>query len=297
MSSATQYIFVDALGYCRLLTLSEELGLVEARGPGPHCTGRPHRVVRADAGALDRQRARDREHIDARSPGFSRVLQTLHDDRQAVVRAAQRAGVHGPVATKPPVPLSLAIPGNTGVTHRRRSRACCGPAPRRRPHAVGLHPLLEGREPVALDVVGLLGARPRPRRGAARRRHRCGRPRAACWCWTCATRSRAVRLLDARARCRSRSGCRTGWTTSRRFVDGLADTRAELDAAALLVSPLVAAGRRRGAASSRCPWLVIDDVVAGGIRRQPPAWSRRHEPRRPRSCSSPAAAPGGRAAW
>ena len=105
MSSATQYIFVDALGYCRLLTLSEELGLVEAAGLDlTHLADLTASYVLTLGAWIDNVRAA-REHIEARSPGFSRVLQTYMTI--AKLSFARRSALeYMVVATKPPVPRS-----------------------------------------------------------------------------------------------------------------------------------------------------------------------------------------------
>ncbi|WP_437289542.1 SAM-dependent methyltransferase [Sorangium sp. So ce406] len=75
-SAATQYIFVQALGYCRLISLAEELGLIEQAGLDVRrvedlTSSYVHTVARW----IDNVRA-NRARIDARAPGFSRLLQT-----------------------------------------------------------------------------------------------------------------------------------------------------------------------------------------------------------------------------
>ncbi len=74
-SAATQYIFVEALGYCRLLHLSEELALIEKAG-----LDILHVEDLTSSYALTLERWIDnvrhnRRRIEAISPGFSRVLQ------------------------------------------------------------------------------------------------------------------------------------------------------------------------------------------------------------------------------
>ncbi|WP_437869755.1 SAM-dependent methyltransferase [Sorangium sp. So ce363] len=75
-SSATQYIFVEALGYCRLISLAEELGMIEQAGLDVRrvedlTSSYVHTVARW----IDNVRT-NRARIDARAPGFSRLLQT-----------------------------------------------------------------------------------------------------------------------------------------------------------------------------------------------------------------------------
>jgi cyclopropane-fatty-acyl-phospholipid synthase len=75
-SSATRYIFFEALGYCRLLHLSQELALVERAGLDvtrvEDLTGS---YVRTLAAWIDNVR-RNRARIEALAPGFAKVLQT-----------------------------------------------------------------------------------------------------------------------------------------------------------------------------------------------------------------------------
>jgi cyclopropane-fatty-acyl-phospholipid synthase len=75
-SAATQYIFVDALGYCRLVTLSEELSLIEQAGLDVlHVEDlTAHYVLTVDRW-IDNVR-RNRARIEALAPGFSRLLQS-----------------------------------------------------------------------------------------------------------------------------------------------------------------------------------------------------------------------------
>ena len=75
-SSATHYIFFEALGYCRLLSLSEELALIEGAGLdiGPVEDLTSSYVLTLDRWIDNVRRNRDR--IEQMSPGFSKVLQT-----------------------------------------------------------------------------------------------------------------------------------------------------------------------------------------------------------------------------
>ena len=74
-SAATQYIFVEALGYCRLLGLAEELALIERAGLDIlHVED----LTRHYAITLERWISnvrRNRARIEAIAPGFSAVLQ------------------------------------------------------------------------------------------------------------------------------------------------------------------------------------------------------------------------------
>ena len=75
-SSATHYIFFEALGYCRLLNLSEELALVE--GVGLDITkvdDLTSSYVQTLSAWIENVR-RNRERIDELSPGFAKILQT-----------------------------------------------------------------------------------------------------------------------------------------------------------------------------------------------------------------------------
>lgn len=75
-SNATRYILGDTLGYCRLLTLSEELALIERAGLDirsvEDLTGSYVRTVEHWIDNIRRYRKR----IDALAPGFGRVLQS-----------------------------------------------------------------------------------------------------------------------------------------------------------------------------------------------------------------------------
>ena len=75
-SAATHYIFFEALGYCRLLNLSEELALIESAGLD---ITRVEDLTSSYVLTLDRwidNVRRHRSRIDELSPGFSRLLQT-----------------------------------------------------------------------------------------------------------------------------------------------------------------------------------------------------------------------------
>lgn len=75
-SRATEHIFVTALGYCRLIHLSEELSLMEGAGLDlVHVEDLTEHYVRTVDCWVDNVR-RHRAVIDERSPGFARLLQT-----------------------------------------------------------------------------------------------------------------------------------------------------------------------------------------------------------------------------
>lgn len=75
-STATRYIFFEALGYCRLLTLSEELGLIEKVGLDvTHVEDLTGSYVLTLTRWIDNVR-RNRARIDQLAPGFAGVLQT-----------------------------------------------------------------------------------------------------------------------------------------------------------------------------------------------------------------------------
>jgi len=75
-SRATHHIFVTALGYCRLIPLSEELAMMEEHGIDVRAvedlTASYVRTVDAWVANIRLRRA----EIEARAPGFSRLLQT-----------------------------------------------------------------------------------------------------------------------------------------------------------------------------------------------------------------------------
>lgn len=74
-SAATEYIFVEALGYCRLLGLAEELGLIERAGLDIlHVEDLTSHYVLTLGRWIDNVR-RHRRQIEELAPGFSRVLQ------------------------------------------------------------------------------------------------------------------------------------------------------------------------------------------------------------------------------
>jgi cyclopropane-fatty-acyl-phospholipid synthase len=74
-SKATQYIFVTALGYCRLLSLSEELGLIERAGLDLlHVEDLTSSYVQTLGHWINNVR-RNRARIEEMAPGFSAVLQ------------------------------------------------------------------------------------------------------------------------------------------------------------------------------------------------------------------------------
>jgi cyclopropane-fatty-acyl-phospholipid synthase len=76
LSNATHYIFVEALGYCRLLSLAEELGLIELAGLDiRHVEDLTGSYVLTLGCWIDNVR-RYRERIEELAPGFSRVLQS-----------------------------------------------------------------------------------------------------------------------------------------------------------------------------------------------------------------------------
>jgi cyclopropane-fatty-acyl-phospholipid synthase len=74
-SAATQYIFVEALGYCRLLSLAEELALIEGAGLDVvHVEDLTRHYVRTLECWIDNVR-KNRRKIEELAPGFSAVLQ------------------------------------------------------------------------------------------------------------------------------------------------------------------------------------------------------------------------------
>jgi cyclopropane-fatty-acyl-phospholipid synthase len=76
MSEATQHIFVTALGYCRLIALSEELSLIEENGLDvTHVEDLTENYVRTVDHWVDNVR-RHRKRIEALAPGFAHLLQT-----------------------------------------------------------------------------------------------------------------------------------------------------------------------------------------------------------------------------
>jgi cyclopropane-fatty-acyl-phospholipid synthase len=76
MSEATQHIFVTALGYCRLITLSEELALIEDNGLDiTHVEDLTENYVRTVDHWVDNVR-QNRKRIEELAPGFAHLLQT-----------------------------------------------------------------------------------------------------------------------------------------------------------------------------------------------------------------------------
>lgn len=75
MSAATQYIFVEALGYCRLIGLAEELAMIESAGLDVlHVEDLSRHYALTLARWIDNVR-RNRGRIEALAPGFSALLQ------------------------------------------------------------------------------------------------------------------------------------------------------------------------------------------------------------------------------
>ena len=75
-SAATQYIFVEALGYCRLIGLGDEISLMSRAGLDVlHVEDLTLHYALTLERWIDNVR-RNRARIDALSPGFSRVLQS-----------------------------------------------------------------------------------------------------------------------------------------------------------------------------------------------------------------------------
>jgi len=75
-SAATKYILGDTLGYCRLLTLSDELALIEGAGLDVRSVEDfTSSYVRTVEHWIDNIR-RHRERIEALAPGFAHVLQS-----------------------------------------------------------------------------------------------------------------------------------------------------------------------------------------------------------------------------
>lgn len=75
-SQATNYIFVTALGYCRLLSLSEELAIIERAGMDVlHVEDLTRSYVLTVNHWIDNVR-RHRDQIEAIAPGFAHILQT-----------------------------------------------------------------------------------------------------------------------------------------------------------------------------------------------------------------------------
>jgi cyclopropane-fatty-acyl-phospholipid synthase len=75
-SDATHYIFVRALGYCRLLSLAEELGLMEQAGLDVRNVEDLSESYVLTLGQWIDNVRRHRERIEELAPGFARLLQT-----------------------------------------------------------------------------------------------------------------------------------------------------------------------------------------------------------------------------
>jgi cyclopropane-fatty-acyl-phospholipid synthase len=113
-SNATRYIFVTALGYCRLLSLSEELNLVERAGLDLlHVEDLTSSYVQTLGHWINNVR-NNRERIEAMAPGFSKVLQGYMT--VAKLSFAKRTALEYMIlATKGPPKVHVAgwpIPGN-----------------------------------------------------------------------------------------------------------------------------------------------------------------------------------------
>jgi cyclopropane-fatty-acyl-phospholipid synthase len=75
-SAATRYIFFEALGYCRLLHLSEELGLIEGAGLDVTRVQDLTSSYVLTLGCWIENVRRNRARIEDLAPGFARILQT-----------------------------------------------------------------------------------------------------------------------------------------------------------------------------------------------------------------------------
>jgi cyclopropane-fatty-acyl-phospholipid synthase len=75
-SDATHYIFVRALGYCRLLSLAEELGLMEQAGLDVRQVEDLSESYVLTLGHWIDNVRRHRQRIEELAPGFAHVLQT-----------------------------------------------------------------------------------------------------------------------------------------------------------------------------------------------------------------------------
>lgn len=75
-SPATDYIFVTALGYCRLLSLSEEQSLIEQAGMDVLHVEDLTRSYVLTVNHWIENVMRNRDRIEALAPGFPRILQT-----------------------------------------------------------------------------------------------------------------------------------------------------------------------------------------------------------------------------
>jgi cyclopropane-fatty-acyl-phospholipid synthase len=75
-SSATRYIFFEALGYCRLLHLSEELALIEGAGLDVATVQDLTSSYVLTLGCWIENVRRNRARIEELAPGFAKILQT-----------------------------------------------------------------------------------------------------------------------------------------------------------------------------------------------------------------------------
>ncbi len=106
-SAASRYIFVEALGYCRLLRLSEELGLIEEAGLDVRkVEDLTDSYVRTLGHWIDNVR-KHRERIDAMSPGFSKLLQTYMTI--AKLSFARRSALEYMIVARKLHPAALAV--------------------------------------------------------------------------------------------------------------------------------------------------------------------------------------------
>ena len=113
-SDATQYIFVQALGYCRLLHLYEELALMEQAGLD---IVRTHDLTSSYAMTLGRWIDNVRSHraqIDAIAPGFARLLQTYMSVAQASF--ARRTALEYMILATRGAARCLQVPAQPGAT-------------------------------------------------------------------------------------------------------------------------------------------------------------------------------------
>ena len=195
MSSATQYIFVTALGYCRLLSLVGGAGPHRGRRPGPRCTWRtsPRSYVLTLGHWIDNVRAAASASRRC-SPGFSRVLQTYMTVAKLSFARRTAPGVHDPGHQGPPrCTWRAGDPGEPPVsaTHGRgpaagpgrgASRDAVGPVRFRRPRAGRAG---RGRSTGSEARAAARGAARRPGRAA-------GGPTCCCSCPRCAPPSSAL---------------------------------------------------------------------------------------------------------
>ncbi len=109
-STATRYIFETALGYCRLLQLSDELALLEECGLDVLRVADLTASYACTLGRwIDNVRAH-RDRIEALSPGFSRVLQVyMTIARLSFQRRTALEYMVVAVKGRPPRPLSAVV--------------------------------------------------------------------------------------------------------------------------------------------------------------------------------------------